>query len=270
MGETNQPKNDSAVPVNGRRSTQAVRTRQPYETFARAYDDFMRHVPYDAWAGYLLDRAEALLRARPTSVLDLACGTGALLARFRGRLARLFGMDRSAAMLERARERLPEGNWKRGHLQKPLPYRSGAFGWIVCTHDSLNYLTEVGHLRRHFAAVSRILNRSGVYSVDLATQANVERYHAGRTFSFEASGLSVTIRRHYEPDARLLESTVEMRTVAGQCWVEAHRQRCHPTEVVVQAAAESGLSLLALEGNYARRPARSDDPHVNLHFGRLS
>ena len=238
----------------------------PYDLFARVYDGLMGHVPYDSWARYLFGRAGSILGYRADSILDLACGTGSLLARLRGRVADLYGLDRSPAMLALARARLPSAHWKRGLLQGPLPYRPGQFPWIVSTHDSLNYLVRPSHLERHFQAVAGVLHEQGLYSVDVVTEENVRRNHAGRTFASESDGLHVSIQRQYDSSRRRLVSAITVRTVDGQSSTETHEQRCHAVEEVVQAAGSAGLVLVALEGDYSGRPPRASDAHVNLHF----
>jgi tRNA (cmo5U34)-methyltransferase len=65
------------------------------------------------------------------AVLELGTGTGEtalrVLARHRG--ARWVGVDASEAMLDRARERLPEADLRVGRLEDPLP--AGPFDLVV-------------------------------------------------------------------------------------------------------------------------------------------
>ena len=240
--------------------------RLPYEAFAQAYDGFMTHVPYERWAQYLYSRARAILSRRPAGVLDLACGTGSLLASLKGRALHLHGMDRSGAMLALARSRLPEGHWKQGRLEGPLPFRAGQFSWIVSTHDSVNYLVARGRLERHFRAVARVLAPEGLYSFDVVTEENVIRNHSGRTFSFNSPALRVSIERTYREAERLMVSSVVVREKGGKTFHEVHEQRCYAVEEVVQAALAGGLVLVALEGDYCGRAPRPSDAHFNMHF----
>ena len=105
-----------------------------YAAFARFYDRIMG------------DRDEEIARIRtyisrylPTarSLLELGCGTGALLAGLAPQLA-VTGIDRSAEMLAVAGEKLPEARLVRGDMTAfRLP---GRFDVVICMFDTLNHV----------------------------------------------------------------------------------------------------------------------------------
>lgn len=75
-----------------------------YENLAALYDDLMTDTDYEAWARYL----DELLRrfACPGSVLvDLGCGTGSISIPLAKLGWQVSGIDRSAEMLAKAREK---------------------------------------------------------------------------------------------------------------------------------------------------------------------
>lgn len=67
--------------------------------------------------------AEATLGIEVGSFLDLGTGTGETAVRVAGKhpSARLLGIDESPEMLAHARRRLPEGDFRIGRLEDPLP-----------------------------------------------------------------------------------------------------------------------------------------------------
>lgn len=81
--------------------------------------------------GYEELQEAVALEARGRNVLELGIGTGEtavrILARNSG--ARWTGIDASAAMLERARERLPDADLHEQQLEDPLP--EGPFDLVV-------------------------------------------------------------------------------------------------------------------------------------------
>jgi SAM-dependent methyltransferase len=105
-------------------------------------------------------------------LLELGCGTGRLLLPLaRGRTG-LVGLDRSAAMLERARtraSRLPRRRRPRlvrGDV-RGLPFADRAFGAVLAPYGLLQSLLTDRDLRRALAEAARVLRRGGLLGIDL-------------------------------------------------------------------------------------------------------
>jgi tRNA (cmo5U34)-methyltransferase len=81
--------------------------------------------------GYEELQETVAVAARGRNVLELGTGTGETAARILARNAgaRWTGVDASAAMLERARERLPDADLRSQPLEDPLP--EGPFDLVV-------------------------------------------------------------------------------------------------------------------------------------------
>jgi len=94
-----------------------------FDTWAGTYDNDVvsARFPFDGYAR-VLDTVVALADARPgLSVLDLGTGTGNLAARFATLGCKLWCTDFSAAMLEKARSKLPAAHFIRHDLRVPWP-----------------------------------------------------------------------------------------------------------------------------------------------------
>lgn len=63
-------------------------------------------------------------------VLDIGCGAGAFLRLVADRGARPYGLDASEALIELARERLPEADIRVGEMEA-LPYKDDAFDLVT-------------------------------------------------------------------------------------------------------------------------------------------
>jgi SAM-dependent methyltransferase len=87
----------------------------------------------EAKAHRLLELARRRLGSHRVSVLDVGCGPGLLARHLSGRVSALHGVDVSAAMVERAREAVPEGEFQ---VSAPgrLPHEDGRFdlSYAVC------------------------------------------------------------------------------------------------------------------------------------------
>jgi ubiquinone/menaquinone biosynthesis C-methylase UbiE len=95
----------------------------------------------------------ALRARRPTSVLDVGCGTGILTTRLAGELpdVRVVGADFSEQMLGQARQRDPDLAWVTADGQR-LPFRGGRFDAVVST-ESFHWLPDQPAALREFRRV---------------------------------------------------------------------------------------------------------------------
>ncbi len=143
----------------------AATTQDVYERQAARFDrERPRRLHERAW----LDRFLALVTPGGL-VLDLGCGAGDPIAAYiMSRGFRVIGIDASHAMLEIARERLPDGDWRHGDMRElDLPELfDGIIGW-----DSFFHMTRdeqravlprlVAHLDRDGALLLTVGTRDG-------------------------------------------------------------------------------------------------------------
>ncbi len=131
--------------------------RTDYTKIAPTYDDRYRHNP-------LRGVAEALgavaAEVGPRRVLEAGCGTGHWLCALAPQVETVIGLDLSAPMLLKAREkdgtlRLVQGDGGR------LPFADGSFGFVFC----VNALVHFGEQRRFVAEAHRVLAPGGALAV---------------------------------------------------------------------------------------------------------
>jgi predicted TPR repeat methyltransferase len=99
------------------------------------------------------------------SALDLGCGTGLMGEALRGRVDHLVGVDLSAAMIAKARERRVYDELTVSDAAALMGERQGIFDLIVAA-DSLVY---VGDLAPLFAAVGTALTGDGLFAFSVET-----------------------------------------------------------------------------------------------------
>jgi SAM-dependent methyltransferase len=125
---------------------------------------------------YLSLAREAQAAGRP--VLELACGTGRISVPIAQAGVQVIGLDRSPAMLGRAREKaagLPNARWVEGDMRDfELPER---FGLIMIPFRSFQHLLAVEDQLACLACVRRHLNPEGrfaftVFNPDIIRIAN--------------------------------------------------------------------------------------------------
>lgn len=86
-----------------------------------------------------------------THVLDAGCGSGAASKRAALRSARIAGLDAAEGMIERARQQVPDGDFRIGDLEE-LPFEDKTFE-VVLASDSIQFaedkvaaITELGRV----------------------------------------------------------------------------------------------------------------------------
>jgi SAM-dependent methyltransferase len=221
-----------------------------YQVFAPFYDRFISRSDYEAWT----DNVEPVVagHAPGRRLLDLACGTGKSTAPFARRGYDVAGCDISAAMLERARERVPSGRFVRGDL-RDLP-ALGSFDALTCFGDSLNYLTSDEDLAAAFASARRNLAPGGALVFDVNTLATYRTTFATDQVT-EADGLTFIWRGRAAstaPPGCTAEATIDVLRPSGDALFElvttTHRQRHHPEGLIVELLERAGLEPLAALG----------------------
>jgi SAM-dependent methyltransferase len=139
----------------GRRQTAAVVDRQFADAaLAELYDIVQPPDERDDFRFYL----QLVMSAN--AVLDVGCGTGALLhaARAAGHTGRLVGLDPAAGMLAQARKR-GDVEWVLGDLGAAR--WDGEFDLVVMTGHAFQVFTEDGELRAALAAIRAALADGG-------------------------------------------------------------------------------------------------------------
>ena len=136
-----------------------------------AYDSLAAH--YDAVTGDsatetsfvngIIERA----RRGAVTLLEVACGTGAVIAPLAARY-QVSGLDISSAMLAAAREKLPDGTPL--YLADMSRFELGAtFDAIVCVYHGINHLLDFSKWQGFFDCSYRHLNEGGVLIFDIIT-----------------------------------------------------------------------------------------------------
>jgi ubiquinone/menaquinone biosynthesis C-methylase UbiE len=136
-----------------------MKRRDPLRDSQSYYDAFSRRYEVGRDAGYhaLIDALTVgLLRryARGRDVLEVGCGTGLILKEIAGDARRAAGVDLSAGMLSRSRERgltVVQGD------ATALPFASGSFD-IVCAYKILPHVPD---LKAALAEMTRLLRPGG-------------------------------------------------------------------------------------------------------------
>lgn len=114
-----------------------------------------------------------LAAAQDGRVLELGCGTGRITLPVARDGTEIVGVDRSAEMLARGRQRLTRArltrvaSMVRGDI-RALPFRARpGFSLVMAPYGILQSLTREADLRASLESVHRVLKKGGTFGIDL-------------------------------------------------------------------------------------------------------
>lgn len=231
-----------------------------YCDFAYVYDRLMRDMDYSKLADYI----EALFleygSKKPGLLLDLACGTGSLTVEFAKRGYDMIGVDISPDMLNCALEKSAELGvsplWVCQDMRNFELY--GTVDAVVCTMDSLNYITDFSDLKSVFRLVKNYLNPGGLFVFDMNTPYKYENVLGDNVFYEIGDEISYIWQSGYNPDDRICSFDLTFFVKeSGQLYKkieEGQKQKAWRIEEVKAALGESGLKPVEVLEEYTRKP----------------
>ena len=180
--------------------------------------------------GFLLWAFRRFGGGRVREVLDLGCGTGRLALELAARGYAVTGVDRSPAMLKRARLNADERHLKLDLFQTPLDELAidGRFDAAYSIQDPFNYLLKEEDLSRALARVRLLVRPRGLLIVDMINFAALYGVWR-RVLTRDSSGEGWSVRRrvvHTIDDVNMLwyhrVTTVMEREGKRRRWSETH------------------------------------------------
>ncbi len=165
-----------------------------YSKWARFYDEIIGDRSEE------LDRLHAYLsRYHPeaSSVLELGCGTGAILSGLAYRYA-ITGVDRSPEMLEIAERKLPGSRLVRADITEvSLGER---FDVVLCVFDTLNHLPSFTAWQAMFERVHEHLADGGLFVFDVNTVGRLRRLGMSTAYAedFGEHMFTMTVRDDHD------------------------------------------------------------------------
>ena len=227
-----------------------------FTAVAEVYDDLMTVVPYRTWVDYV-EGLWMTFGFRPHRVLDLACGTGAVMRHLIARGYEAEGVDLSASMLAIAGRSLPPGTrlWQQDMGELALPARS--FDGCVCLFDSLNYLVREGQLESAFVGVMRALRPASPFIFDMNTILALERGMFTQSGTVRPRSLHYDWRSTWEPASRLCTVQMEFQVSSRSeehVFSETHVQRGYDEAEIRRALVSAGFQVMGVFDSFTQNP----------------
>ena len=233
-----------------------------YDALAASYDTLTEDVQYEKRADFI-EKLFRRSRIPVHTVLDLACGTGAMTWLLTGRGYELIAVDNSEDMLAAA---MSKSGTVEGvapiflHQSMPKLDLYGTVDAAVCCLDSLNYLTDPEDVRRTFRRLHLFVAPGGMLVFDVNTVAKLQALD-GQVFLDETDDTYCVWRTEYSRGLCTYYMDLFRRRGDG-AWrrsAELHRQRAYSAEELTAWLTEAGFGDIRVYGDgKLRRPKEGE------------
>jgi ubiquinone/menaquinone biosynthesis C-methylase UbiE len=201
------------------------------------------------------------------SVLDVGCGTGALLrmARDAGHAGRLVGLDPAAGMLNQARER-SDIEWVHGDLSTTGWQQE--FDLAVMTGHAFQELLEDAAIRTALTAIRTALVDGGRFAFETRNPLDRawERWpsqYSGEATDVEGNLVRCEYQVEVADDERIVTST---STFTSSGWERAEVSRGSlrfvDAETLDALLRDAGFVIETQFGNWSRSPLTDESPEI--------
>jgi SAM-dependent methyltransferase len=226
---------------------------QLYADLSAYYDRCCQDINYPEQALFLQRVHAAFVASGGRNYLDVACGTGQLLAQMGAAGYSLHGLDYSPAMLAQAAKRCPSAQLLQADMANWQPAQG--YDLISCLLYSLHYNPDLPSLQAFFAAAYQALLPGGVLVLDTVDKNGIAN-HLGTTHRWQEAAQTLTFSsRWYYPgegDYQELQLQITQETDGQRhLWQDRHPMvalAATQTQALLQAA---GFDVLPLERNFA-------------------
>jgi SAM-dependent methyltransferase len=230
-----------------------------YERFARFYDAVM-----DDPGPRAARVAEFVHRYRPgaTSLLELACGTGSILAHLT-EVPSLTGLDRSPEMLAIAAEKVPRARLLEGDMTTfCLDER---FDVVACVFDSVNHLLTFEAWCSMFNAAHHHLVDGGLFVFDVNTVGELRRLGSEPPWVYDFDDNVMIMDVDFADDG-LSRWDIQIFEQVGEGQYRLHHEEIGELGVElarIRQALAPGFEVLEEQDEHGAAPT---DDSVKAHF----
>lgn len=231
------------------------------ERLAALYDLFHPPAQRDDFAFYL----PLILSAR--AVLDVGCGTGALLrmAREAGHTGRLCGLDPAPGMLAQART-CRDVEWVLGDLSSVA--WDDEFDLVVMTGHAFQELVTDEEIRAALATIRTALTDSGRFAFETRNPLSRAWERWPQEYSGEVTGASgAAVRCTYGVEEPIVGGVVtSISTYTSPAWdgplVSRGTLRFLDPQSLAVLLSDAGLAIDEQYGDWARTPRNDASPEI--------
>lgn len=224
-----------------------------YADLSHYYDLLCANIDYRQQCEFAV-RVNKLWGNRGRQYLDIACGSGALLAHFSEAGFDCSGLDISADMLALAAQRCPQARLFCADMSDLNSTNS--LDLISCFLYSIHYCASIAKLQQTFERVFSSLAPGGLFcfdSVDKSSIANDQGH--SHSLNLADCALRFQTRWHYSGTGDLLDLHIDIKETVGsqhRYYTEHHAMTATKVFSIAQMLRDAGFEVVILEHDLER------------------
>ncbi|MGY3778865.1 class I SAM-dependent DNA methyltransferase [Isobaculum melis] len=226
-----------------------------YQVFAQVYDAIMDETLYDRWAHYV---AQTMPHSQ-SSILELACGTGALAVHLKKQGLQVTGLDLSENMLTLAQDRALAAGVELPLIEGDMLDLTeiGTFDMVTCFSDSLCYMPDETAIKKVFEQVFQVLNQEGVFVFDVHSLYQMDQIFPGYMFNDNQEDIAFMWQSYagevpHSVEHELTFFVYEPETASYQRYDELHKERTYELTVYQQLLKEAGFQSVTCTAEFGQ------------------
>ena len=176
---------------------------------------------------------------KPTTSMDLACGTGVLCEILHKSGIQAWGMDFSAGMIEIARRGNAEIHYDVADM---ITYRPETqFDLVTCTGDAINHIADLAEVARIFRNVYAYTSPCGYFIFDILNENEVS---TSEPFEMDFSDTLRVWFRMTRPGDKQVNLKIRVYENGQLQFEENIRETIHDPEAICDLLRESGFEII--------------------------
>ncbi len=241
-----------------------------YGKFAYVYDRLMDEMPYPEWLSFMEACWERY--GKPSSIVDVGCGTGKLSLSLAAQGFMVTGIDLSADMLAVAGQKAAEGQLTNQVSFKQQDMREWTLPEQVdCVFsfcDCLNYLLEPEDIRQTFKRCYEGLRSGGLFLFDVHAPAQLIAYAEEQPYMWNEPEVAYIWTCDYDPDRTQVthDLTFFVQEEEGaeryQRFTEQHQQRGYAPDFLSDELRAAGFHVLDRCADFSWAPPDEDSERI--------
>jgi len=200
----------------------------------------------------------------PQRVLDVCCGTGSVAEMLAAKGYEVSGIDIAPAMIKEAQR-------KAALLGLDIEYKAEPaqsfkfdqpFDSAYSFFDSLNYIIDLGELRKAIQNVGDHLNAGGMFVFDLNTEYAFTQKMCDQQDTRKKSAVKYQWKGDYDKSTKVIHVNMDFWFEDKQ-YHEVHIQRAHTRDEIFEMLMEAGFEELTVFDAYTLDPPRKNSDRVH-------